>query len=544
MKSKIILLAAVAALSASCSEDFLTSEPILAQSPEVYYQTDDQMYSALVAAYDPLTYHAGEPLGYFLPYAEIASDNGFVGLGADTEKVYLEDCENYTVSAINDIAYYQYYYYYMGITRCNIVLEQEYTSDVTEVYKSECYFLRAWYNFQLLRTFGPCYISLDSTYALEEPFVRNTREEMNAQIESDLLLAIEGCADVAPDTGRINKSAARALLAKHYLYKADWDNDNASTFADAIPLFESVISSGQYELCPYTELFNYEFRNNKECVFEIQTTTIASGTHSQTIPWNTDAGFWAKWAGIRTLKNHPDFWGEYMWGGLFLSHDLYTYYIDGDETRRDETFITEAQLLLDGDGENASSGTMGYDGTAVLWPTGNVNPIDWEGYDQRKFTVYRDTPYTGTVAQNLYFGNVAVIRYADVYLMLAEAYLRGNNNEAKAKELINTVRAIHEPNAKYPTVDDMMAAFPDRFPTVLDVLWYERRVELAGEGDRRFDLVRTGRCEDVMVEFLANGRLYGQTNINWNNTMNYLPIAYDETNACPTLTTYPDEAYE
>lgn len=538
MKNKILLFAsAIAVLTSSCSEDFLTAEPIMSQSPETYYKNDEQMFSALVAAYDPLNYCSINPLGYFVPYAEITSDNANTGLGGDNEKAELRDMEMYRTTTVNEISEQTWKFNYMGVSRCNAVINAEFTSDKTKVYKAEAHFLRAWYMFQLQRNFGPCVISLETDYPLEYPFERSTREQVNAQIEKDLEIAINGCDEKPEMTGRINKSAARALLAKHYLYAADWDNDNAATFKKAIPLFESVINSGQYNLLPYTKLFNYKYRNNKECIFEIQTTTLAAGQNKTDTPWTLDAGMWAKWCGTRTLKNHPLFHGEMMWGGMFLTKDLYDYYIDGDETRRDETFITEAQMVL--------KGQKGKDGkNPVKWNKAGANIMDWEGFDQRKFTVYWDTPFSGAMGHNKMFANVQVIRLSDVYLMLAEAYLRGENNINKAKELINAVRAAHEPNAKYLTVDDMMTAFPDRFPKVIDVLWYERRVELAGEGDRRYDLVRSGRCKDVMTKFLSTGRLRNRVNITWNNTMNYMPIDIEETEACPTLTSYPDEAFK
>lgn len=533
MNIKIMMMAAVAALSVSCTEDFLTADPVLAQSPDTYYSNDDQMYSALVASYDPLNYCALCPLGYMVPFSEICSDNANTGLGGDNEKTEIRDVEMLDYNDVNLMAKMHWLYGYMGINRCNYVINAEYTSDVTEVYKAEAHFLRAWYLFNLQRTFGPCVIPLKTSYPMTEPFVRASREEVNAQIEADLEVAIAGCDDKPAQTGRITKSAARALLAKHYIYAADWDNDNAATFSKAIPVLEQVISEGNYSFCNYTEMFNYEYRNNKESIFEIQTSTIAAGRQFEDQPHALDAGMWGKWVGCRGLSWHPDY-ANGMWGGMFLTKDLYDYYIDGDTTRRDETFITEAEFMV---------GEKGFNGKEITWNQSLVNLMDWEGYDQKKFVTYRSTPYTGVV-YNQSFANVQVIRLSEVYLMLAEAYLRGNGDEAKAKELIDAVRAAHEPNATYKTVDEIMAYDPARFPSVLEVLWYERRVEFAGEGDRRYDLIRSGRFEEVMTKFLATGRLHKNKELVWDNTMNYLPIFFDETQACPTLTTYPDEAYE
>lgn len=84
---------------------------------------------------------------------------------------------------------------------------------------------------------------------------------------------------------------------------------------------------------------------------------------------------------------------------------------------------------------------------------------------------------------------------------------------------------------------DLLAAID-----LLDVIWYERRCEFACEGDRWFDLVRTGRAEEVMTDFCANKRLEGKFTLTWNKKMNYLPVSLDEETICPTIDTYPSEA--
>ena len=70
------------------------------------------------------------------------------------------------------------------------MINAEFDSDLTKLYKAEALFLRAWFHFDLLRTYGPCPINLETTYPADYHFMRESRENVNKQIEADLLAAI------------------------------------------------------------------------------------------------------------------------------------------------------------------------------------------------------------------------------------------------------------------------------------------------------------------------------------------------------------------
>ncbi len=243
--------------------------------------------------------------------------------------------------------------------------------------------------------------------------------------------------------------------------------------------------------------------------------------------------YWTMFCGPRSLANHPVY--RLGWGIWVPTMDLYNFFLDDDTNRRDTCLFTIDDL----DGVDNGSGTLS------TWTYSGYNTIDFEGLEQRKFAI--ELAYISSTNTNLnLYGNQKLIRYSDIYLYLAEAYLRSSNkNEAKAKELLEELRTAHVVggDVERRTVDEMMSEYPERFPTLLDVVWYERRCEFACEGDRWFDLVRRGIAEDVMTEFCANGRLNGQFTLNWNNTMNYIALDQTETSTCPTLSTFPDEAY-
>ncbi|MFR9627297.1 MAG: RagB/SusD family nutrient uptake outer membrane protein [Rikenellaceae bacterium] len=531
--NKICTIAALVALATSCSSDFLESTPIMSTMEDQFYQSDADMYKACVACYDPLQYeYTAITLASF---AEVRSDNGSTGGGSDTDALYFQEMESFATITNNTVAQYFWEWYYTGINYCNQVINQEYTSDLAEVYKAEAKALRAWYHFTLMRIYGPCPISTTNGYGNDYPFTRNTREEVNAQIEADLLDAIDKLevSHDATQTGRITKSAAQAILAKHYMYAADWDNDNEDTFAKAIPLLEAVMESGLYSLIDYEDNFGFLGANSAESIFEVQTCTTSNGTSSMD-QIDREGTYWTMFCGPRNLANHPVY--RLGWGIWVPTMDLYNFFLDDDTNRRDTCLFTIDDL----DGVDNGSGTLS------TWTYSGYNSIDFEGLEQRKFAI--ELAYISSTNTNLnLYGNQKLIRYSDIYLYLAEAYLRSSSkNEAKAKELLEELRTAHVVggDVERRTVDEMMSEFPERFPTLLDVVWYERRCEFACEGDRWFDLVRRGIAEDVMTEFCANGRLNGQFTLNWSNTMNYISLDQTETSTCPTLSSFPDEAYE
>jgi hypothetical protein len=128
------------------------------------------------------------------------------------------------------------------------------------------------------------------------------------------------------------------------------------------------------------------------------------------------------------------------------------------------------------------------------------------------------------------------MRYADLVLLYAEALLRGSApNEALAKTQINMVRERAAGfNSAYRTVDQLIAD-ESRFTSVLDVLWYERRVEFCMEGDRWFDLVRSGRAT---ADTFSKSKISKSANFDAHDV--WLPVSEHDINASTgELTKYP-----
>jgi starch-binding outer membrane protein, SusD/RagB family len=182
--------------------------------------------------------------------------------------------------------------------------------------------------------------------------------------------------------------------------------------------------------------------------------------------------------GIRGLcSNHPNYIEG--WGFMLPTSSLYSSYLTDDIYRRDASIISQVELALAGCTVNMAV----------------QNTIDFQGYWQQKYANYKgySVPNGGEI-NVLKDANEPYIRYADVLLMYAEALVRSNGSTSDAMDAVDLVRERAKGpgnnTGNFRTAADLMT---DEGWTLLEVIWYERRAELAGEGDRWFDLVRSGR---------------------------------------------------
>lgn len=526
-KIKNIYIAIIALCTYSCN-DFLDSKPISSESEDSFYKTDEQMFKALIAAYDVLGWTSHFPFANNIPFSEIRSDNANAGGGTPRDNVFIQDMEIFKNTSHCEIARNIWKKDYAGIYKANLVINAEFDSDLTKLYKAEALFLRAWFHFDLLRTYGPCPINLETTYPADYHFMRESRENVNKQIEADLLAAIPYLKEKHEDSmvGRITKGAARALLGKVYI---DWTNDNKELFDKAAEQLKLVISSGQYYLfTEYDKLFASHQENNSESIFEIQHTTTSgwSNGNADLKLTGMEGNDWIKRVGMRNLMNSILYLDGY--GFMLPRKELYYYFIPEDKIRRDACMMSPDDVLK----EEKAAGNNN-----IVWDVSGYNQEDWEGFVSKKYTIYKDYEIVGNQNLNLP-GNERMIRYGEVYLLLAEAYLRGTGkygSESDAIALIDELRMYHLGKGgsnPYLTVADLKQKYPDRFKTTMDILWYERRCELAGEGDRWYDIVRSGRAPEIMKPRFPED--FDEEDI-------YIPISFQEITASGgSLTEYPD----
>lgn len=460
MKKYIRIIVVIIAVSTfvSCGKDFLDKKPIIGVTSDNFYKTEGDALAAVNAAYGALQFEMS-PAGHFRWFwGDIMSDDSEKGGSGDNDVVELLQLEQFKGPTNTDMLDSEWNADYEGIYRANVVLEKVPGIEMDEVLKrrilAEAKFIRAWFYYNLNTMFGgvPLVDKVLSPSEYNQP--RADASVVWTLIEKDLTEAIVDLPLRSQyslaDLGRITQGAARALLAKSYLYQ--------QKYADALVQTQAVIQSGEYSLVPdYGTIFTRAGENNAESVFEIQYMNASGGN------WGKNAGNEGTFTNVFTRPrgqfagygfNIPtqDFVDEFSKEGFEDPRLKYTVFRIGDQ--------------------------MGDRGVFTLANAGDV------GY------LYHPRKYFSNLSEDAPFGdpnpnggsNDRVIRYSDVLLMDAEAAFK-TGNEAGAKTSLNIVRQ----RVKVPDV----TATGEQ---LLEAIYHERRVELGLEGHRFFDLVRTGRA--------------------------------------------------
>jgi len=529
----LTVIAGFTLVLAACSKDRLVVEPVNEFLSSNYYQTEDQVAAALIGVYDPI--------GWSMAYGqwisptmmgEIRSDNANAGGDpSNNDQPGWQELDDFTNTNSNVVLHPIYRKGYIGISRANALLDlTEIESDVVSEFKAQAQWLRAYYHFELFRHFGPIPVVNTSLTPDQMDLERSTLSEVMQQIVTDCTEALPYLPLVAPSgqEGRVTKGAAYALMGKAYLYWADLKGDDPALFQSAADAFQSIVDLGAYQLQDdMQELFVFDNRNTPESVFEIQHNPL----------WSSDWGWFEgvdgngmiQLCGVRGLcAEHPDY--EAGWGFMSVTEGLYNHFLDDDTYRRDVAILSEeelAQQLAD----------AGVSCDPIIDMTQN-NPVDYTGYWQEKYPnlkAYAGTNVNGGNEHLTKAQNTHVFRYADVLLMLAEALHRGAGDDGTAMMYIDMVReraaGPGDNTGNFRTAADVMA---EEGWSLQDLIWYERRAELACEGDRWFDLVRSGRADASLFEG------DGDKAANFDSDDLWLPLALEETQIATGLTTYPD----
>jgi len=531
----LTIVAGCTLLLAACSKDRLVVDPVNEFLSSNYYQTEDQVASALIGVYDPI--------GWSMAYGqwisptmmgEIRSDNANAGGDpSNNDQPGWQELDDFTNTNSNVVLHPIYRKGYIGISRANALLDlTEIESEAVTSYKAQAQWLRAYYHFELFRHFGPIPVVNQSLTPEDMNLERGTLSEVMQQIVSDCQEALPHLPLLAPSgqEGRVTQGAAYALMGKAYLYWADLKGDDPALFQSAADAFQSVVDLGAYQLQDdMQDLFVFDNRNTSESVFEIQHNPL----------WSSDWGWFEgvdgngmiQLCGVRGLcAEHPDY--EAGWGFMSVTEGLYNHFLDDDTFRRDVAILSEeelAQQLAD----------AGVSCDPIIDMTQN-NPVDYTGYWQEKYPNLKAFAGTNVNGGNEHLTkaqNTHVFRYADVLLMLAEALHRGSGDDGTAQMYIDIVRErAAGPGDNTGNFRSAATVMAEEGWSLQDLIWYERRAELACEGDRWYDLVRSGRAEASL--FAGDG----DKEANFGPEDLWLPIALEETQIASGLTTYPDDA--
>lgn len=520
---KLIYIAILVVFISSCREEFIDTEPKATIIESNYYQSEEQIFRGLIAAYDPLQWTFSEGAwSSSVMLGEIRSDNASAGGDpSDGDQPGWQAIDDFlnTSLTLESQAFWKKGWW--GVYRTNLIINNDNLSSATvDEYKAEAKFLRAFYHFDMFRTFGPVPIIdrvlVESDYReIKRANLTDLFEFITQDLEEAIPLLQESKYTGAQG-GRVSRTTAQALLGKVYLYWADMANDDLTLFDQAATHLNSVITSGQYQLLDdYHQLFAFGVKNSEESVFEIQFTNAVPADWGGTV--FIDGNMITQLTGIRGLCNdHPEY--DAGWGFMLPTESLNDHFLADDQYRRTASIISADELAADGCNVNLAEQNM----------------TDYEGYFQIKYANYKDyTAPNGGDPVLQKDPNQPVIRYADVLLMYAEALERGSGSSGEAMEYIDMVReraaGPGDNSGDFRTTQQLMTQ--EGF-TLLDAIWYERRAEFAIEGDRWFDLVRSGRVEASLFSARVAGNL-DQSKI-------YLPIPQrDIDNTVGSLTEYP-----
>ena len=488
--SKVIPLLALTLGMGSCQLEEEVYSSIFIES---FYKTASDAEKGLLAVYDALGGLYGGPAATMVPdyTADQVYPRGVVGRNSLTLFTFEP---TYTVQKsagrINESPQQLWISSYSGIEKANWIIAKVPDATMDETRKKqvigEAYFLRAFYLWTLTKNFGNVVVKTEPSTSEEKAYVGSSpKADVYKQIYTDLDQASQaGLASYpANEKGRPSKEAVSALYAKAALYNEDW--------AKALEKASDVISSGKYSLMPNVlDVYSYlkEDEARIENIWAFETDPISPGTGHQLVGLTGPTG-----------SNGPEY-AKTSYGSMFVYMAFFNSFDSKDKRRQ----------LLD---------TTYRDKAGKLVLQKNITPITTDAVLIKK---YQDpVSSTGTIA------NIPILRMADVYLIAAEAEARLNGATAKAYGYINSIR-------KRAGLSDLAAGLPkDAF---IDAVIQERAWEFFAEGDRWYDLTRTGKFLTVIPK--AVNSVYPNRPVQAKHK--YFPIPQDEINANPKLEQNPD----
>lgn len=446
MKKIVKAFVLISLIMTSCTNDFIDLLPTSSVSTDILYKTDKDFSDALTATYNTLQ----EQYQNFYIFGDIRGDDSW-------QQIYKNNSQSYsdlfTTTSSDGLMNDTWQRYYRAIFRINTILDKIESLDEATIpnkkrYIGEAQFLRALSYFDLVRIFGdvPAItrpITIQESYQIPREAVENI---YNNIIIPDFSAA-EGALPASysgSDVGRPTSGAAKALLGRVYLTKGD--------FPRAESKLKEVTTMGYSLLPDFADLFDYsKTEHHSEYIFDIE--------------YESDMGEGAIFtnAFLPNFSQMAQFFGIGGYGEEFNNPtqglvDLF----DANDPRKEITV-------------GVPGGYYDNDSVFVQIPS-NTN----QTYTKKYFT---EVP-----VRNDSKTNWKVIRYADVLLMYAEA-LNENGKTQEAIPVLNQVRSrVNMPG--YPGTSGQAA--------LRDAIAKERRLELAFEGVRWFDLVRTGKAYEVM----------------------------------------------
>ncbi|WP_276358858.1 RagB/SusD family nutrient uptake outer membrane protein [Daejeonella sp. H1SJ63] len=559
---KIILVLSISSvLFYACKKEFLERAP-LGSLDQGNLTTSAGVRGLLIGAYSLLDGYGGAGGGFATAasnwvFGGVASDDAYKGSDPG-DQADIVSIETYSANASNPYFESKWRHLYDAIQRSNDVLrvmaDVKGMSDTEKkVAGAEARFLRAHYHFEAKRMWNMIpYVDETITYAKANILVANDKD-IWPNIEADLKFAVANLPATQPAIGRANSWAAKAYLAKVYLYQ--------KKYAEAKTLLDDVITNGttasgkKYDLVNFFDNFNPETKNSVESVFSAQMSVNDNSGGSNgnwgdvlNFPYNGGPGgccgfYQPSQSLVNSYRVDTD--------GLPFLDNFNSVDVKNDQgLKSDDPFTPETAPL-----DPRLDITVGRRGIPYLdwgvhpgnnWIRDQANGGPYAPkksvYAKRQQGALTDKSFWST---GITANNYTIIRFADVLLMAAEAEVEVGSLD-KAKDLVNRVRQrAAAPEGWVKTYVDPAApekgftstpaanykiglypAFPDKV-YARKAVRFERKLELAMEGSRFFDLVRYGTAAEELNAYIAvekNRRSY-LNNASFTKAKNeYFPI--------------------
>ncbi|WP_082632322.1 RagB/SusD family nutrient uptake outer membrane protein [Algoriphagus resistens] len=472
IKNKLLLLIFAGCTMFSCDEGFIDLSPEDQQSANSFFQTEDQFYQAVNAAYTPFR----DLLVNDFFTGEMRSDNThyeYSDINFGTAYIFRRSIADFNDDEFNSYSNAVYFHCYKGISRSNIVLDRIESASLSEEASmdiiGQAKFIRALNYFNLVRYFGDVPLYLHEVTSTEGAFLpRSSTQDVYNLIIQDAEEAISMLAAPSgfPQSGRATKGAATMLLARVHL--------RLKNYQKAEELLKNLQSMGYGLLENYEDVFALEYKNSKESIFEIQFKQGDQGGQQNSLIYS------------------------------FLPRSLNTSLITGVATNNSGgggwNTPTPELIASFEEGDSRLDASIGiaegtYDASNYFTISENKSILDYTPEEGKIGVPYIKKYVTPHSLPNNTDSNWPIFRYSDALLSLAEA-LNEQGKSAEALSYINEVRdrAFGEGVKPVTTTDQAELRL---------AILHERQVELAFENHRWHDLVRTGEAIIVMSDFGA-----------------------------------------
>jgi len=541
---KLLVILVTSLILFSCTEDFITKQPLGVESNISFYQNIDNCELAVNAIYDPLGWEQDGNSYYqigMLMLGDMRSDDTEKGGGNDVlqypdDQPAFHDICTFTATPLNGYAKSLWSFIYIGISRANAMLDgsKGFSEDDSEYSKyvrlcAEARFLRAMYYFDLVRIWGPVPLLKNAISPADAVNIGNRADGDDAQgtkqmlaIYEFIISELEAIQNDLPwiygseDLGRVTAAAAKSLLAKAYLYKADIFGNLDNEYEKSYLAAKEVIENGTYGLEEkYQDAFdvNMEYEYSKEYIFAVQFVsggTTQRGGEGSLRPVYLLPRFFVDKDGVHK-KSDP----EYGYGFNMPRQDLVDAFNPNDP--RLDMIVSVGDSLY-------------------CTPFNTANPAWWRigkvdintGHYCLKGTVNYSIlkQYGQTVGKN-----IPVIRFAEVLLIAAEAGFKDGDYKAQALSYVNELRLRARNSNRIMNDYNDYTYIPGTVPADLKAITLndiknERRLELYGEGHRFFDIIRWGDADQIMSSITSDIAGYP---VLWNSEqLGRLPIPQSE----------------